>query len=199
MTRIVLASASPIRAELLTRVGLTFDTRPARVDEDAVRRGMEAEGAPPRDIADALAELKAVKVSGLEPGALVIGSDQVLAHDGAILTKPETRDAAEAQLRRLAGTEHRLVTAAVIAVDGQPQWRAVTVARLTMKPLTDRAISSYLGRNWPGVSGCVGGYKLEEEGPRLFQRITGDYFTILGLPLLELCAYLETRGEFEDE
>lgn len=194
----ILASQSQIRATLLRRVGLEFETAPARIDEDAIRKGMEAENAPPRDIADQLAEQKALKLSRRRPEAFVIGSDQVLAHQGKILAKPDTRDEAAAQLESLSGSEHRLITAAVVAEDGRAQWRAVTEARLMMKPLTVTFISAYLDRNWPGVATSVGAYKLEEEGPRLFQRITGDYFTILGLPLLELCAYLEMRGVLSD-
>lgn len=198
MTDILLASQSPIRADLLTRVGLRFDTAPARIDEDAIRTGMTAEGAPPRDIADVLAEQKALKMSRKQPAALVIGSDQVLAFEGEILAKPETRDAAAEQLTCLAGKEHRLITACVIAQEAKAQWRVVTEARLWMKPLTATFIESYLTRNWPDVGDSVGAYKLEAEGPRLFQRISGDHFTILGLPLLELCNYLELRGAFDD-
>lgn len=195
MTRLILASGSPIRAELLRRVGLCFDIEKPRVDEDSLKASLEAAATSPRDIADALAEMKAVRISAKHPGALVLGSDQVLAHDGKVFSKAATRDEAAAQLRMLAGREHRLITAAVIAENGRPVWRVVTEARLWMKPLSEARIEAYLTRNWPGVAECVGHYKLEEDGPRLFQRITGDYFTILGLPLLELCSYLETRGE----
>ena len=199
MSVIILASQSEIRADLLRRVHLAFETRPARIDEGALRAGMEAEGAPPRDVADMLAEQKALKLSRREPEAMVIGCDQVLAFDGQILGKPESRDAAAAQMAQLAGRDHRLITAAVIAEAGRPTWRVVTEARLWMKPLTPDFIDAYLERNWPDVATSVGGYKLEAEGPRLFQRITGDHFTILGLPLLELCAYLELRGMFEND
>ena len=160
---------------------------------------MEAEGAPPRDVADMLAEQKALKLSRREPEAMVIGCDQVLALDGQILGKPENKEAAAAQMALLSGRDHRLITAAVIAEAGRPTWRVVTEARLWMKPLTPDFIDAYLSRNWPDVATSVGGYKLEAEGPRLFQRITGDHFTILGLPLLELCGYLEQRGMFEND
>lgn len=199
MPVVILASQSEIRAELLRRVRLPFETAPARIDEAAIRQGMEAEGAAPRDVADVLAEQKALKLSARGPEALVIGCDQVLAFDGQILAKPTSREDAAAQLNALSGTDHRLITAAVIAEAGRPQWRVVTEARLWMKPLSSAFIEAYLDRNWPDVGSSVGAYKLEAEGPRLFQRITGDHFTILGLPLLELCAYLELRGVFGDD
>ena len=199
MAHVVLASGSAIRAHLLRQIGLRFEVVRPKVDEQAVKEAMQHERARARDIADALAELKAIKVSASNPGALVIGSDQVLVHEGQIFNKPETRKDAEDQLAELSGKEHRLLTAAVIAEDGQPQWRVIGEARLTMKALTDQFIARYLDRNWPDVSDSVGAYKLEAEGARLFSRITGNHFTILGLPLLELCGYLELRGVFEDE
>lgn len=194
MTVTILASQSEIRASLLRQIGLDFEARPARIDEAGIRHAMEAEGAPPRDIADVLAEQKAIKLSGRNPDAFVIGSDQVLNFNGKILSKPADRDEAARQLNDLSGHDHKLITAAVIAQAGQPQWRVITQAQLWMKPLSSAFIDAYLERNWPDVASSVGGYKLEAEGARLFQRITGDHFTILGLPLLEICAYLETRG-----
>lgn len=199
MAEIILASQSQIRADLLHRVGVSFDVKPARIDEDSIRDAMEAEGAPPRDIADVLAEQKALKLSGRRPGAMVIGADQVLALDGKIMAKPVDRNEAGDHLKRLRGRDHQLLTACVIAEAGRPQWRVVTEARLWMKPFSDKFIEAYLDRNWPDVGSSVGAYKLETEGPRLFQRITGDHFTILGLPLLELCAYLEVRGILTDD
>ncbi|MBF9029332.1 septum formation protein Maf [Rhodobacterales bacterium HKCCE3408] len=199
MPRLVLASGSTIRADLLTRIGLTFEVMPARIDEAAIRDSMLAEGAPPRDIADALAEQKALKIARKDAELRVIGCDQILALGGVILSKPEGREGAAAQLRQLAGREHRLITACVVAEEARPVWRVVTEARLWMKPLSESFIEAYLNRNWPEVSDSVGAYKLEQEGPRLFERISGDHFTILGLPLLELCAYLERRGEFVDD
>jgi len=199
MAEIILASQSQIRADLLRRIGVAFEVQPARIDEDSIRKAMEAEGAPPRDIADVLAEQKALKLSGRRPNAMVIAADQVLALDGKILAKPIDRNEAGDQLKRLNGQDHRLLTACVVAEAGRPQWRVVTEARLWMKPLSDKFIDAYLERNWPDVASSVGAYKLEAEGPRLFQRITGNHFTILGLPLLELCSYLEMRGILIDD
>lgn len=191
---LVLASASQIRQTLLRNAGLEVEVAPARIDEDAIKRALEAEGAPPRDIADALAEGKARKVSSKHPGALVLGFDQVLEHDRQILSKPRAIDEARDQLTRLRGQNHALLSAAVIYENGEPIWRHVGIARLTMRDFSDAYLDAYLARNWDSIRHSVGGYKLEEEGVRLFSRIQGDYFTILGIPMVELLSYLTIRG-----
>lgn len=192
---LVLASASPIRATLLSRAGLVFSAEPARIDEEGLRAALQAEGANARSLADILAEQKACKVSLRRPGALVIGSDQILDIDGEILTKPNTQEEAEQQLRRLRGRSHDLNSAVVLARDGRPLWRSVDTARLTMRDFSDSYLQSYLSRNWPGLRDSVGGYKIEEEGLRLFSGIEGSYFTILGLPLLDLLCQLAVINE----
>lgn len=192
---LILASASPIRRQLLQNAGVTVDVIAARIDEPAIRRALEAEQARPRDIADTLAEMKARKISDKNPGRLVLGCDQVLDHKGAILGKPTSQEDAAEQLRRLRADRHSLLSAAVIYEDGMPLWRHVGTVRLVMRDFSDEYLSSYLDRNWPGVQNSVGGYKLEEEGVRLFTRIDGDYFNVLGLPLLELLSYLTLKGE----
>ena len=192
---LILASTSAIRSQLLTRAGVSHQALPARIDEDAVKAALLAEGASPRDIADALAEAKAQKLSARHPGALVLGCDQVLDHRGDILSKPADRAAADSQLRRLRGDRHQLLSAAVVCQGGKPLWRHVGVARMTMRDFSDTYLSGYLERNWPGIGDSVGSYKLEEEGVRLFARIEGDHFTVQGLPLMELLAWLTLRGE----
>lgn len=194
---LVLASQSASRRQMLEQAGLNPEAIPARVDEGAIRDALLAEQASPRDIADALAETKARKVAGRMPDRLVLGCDQVLAYKGMIFEKPPSLQAARDQLRLLRGGTHQLLSAAVLYEGGEPVWRHVGVARLTMRQFSDEYLESYLGRNWPEIGASVGGYMLEREGVRLFAQIQGDYFTILGLPLLELLNYLALRGGIE--
>jgi septum formation protein len=192
---IILASQSPARREMLTAAGVAHDAIPAHVDEAAVSAGLMAEAATPERIADALAELKAVKIAQRFPGVLVLGADTVvMTADGRLLDKPGTRANAESQLRRLAGTTHRLVSAAVIAENGQPVWRSAASVRLTMRPLSDGFIADYLDAEGDAVLGCVGCYRIEGLGAQLFTRIEGDQFTVRGLPLLPVLDYLRLRG-----
>ncbi|GHD98256.1 septum formation protein Maf [Defluviimonas sp. 20V17] len=194
MTDIVLASGSEIRARLLRDAAVPVRVAPVRIDEQAIRDTMTAEAAKPRDIADTLAEMKARKGSDKFPDALVMGCDQVLDFDGKVLSKPHDLDAARAQLRALRGQRHALLSAAVLYESGRPVWRHVGVVRLVMRDFSDAYLEEYLARNWPGIGAAVGAYKLEEEGVRLFSRIEGDYFNVLGLPLIELLGYLGQRG-----
>jgi septum formation protein len=190
----ILASTSQTRLSMLRAAGLDPTPIAPRVDEAAIRDALTAEGASPRDIADALAEMKARKVAEKHSATIVLGCDQVLALDRETFAKPETPDDARAQLRKLRGKTHKLLSAAVVYENAEPIWRHVGEARLTMREFSDAYLDDYVARNWESVRHSVGGYKIEEEGVRLFSAIQGDHFTILGLPLLPLLAWAGTRG-----
>jgi septum formation protein len=190
----ILASTSPTRLAMLRAAGLDPTPIAPRVDEATIRDALVAEGAHPRDIADALAEMKARKVAEKHPTDLVLGCDQVLALDRQTFAKPETPDDARAQLRALRGKTHKLLSALVVYEDAEPVWRFVGEARLTMHDFSDAYLNDYVDRNWESIRHSVGCYKIEEEGVRLFSAITGDHFTILGLPLLPLLAWAGNRG-----
>ncbi len=191
---LILASSSETRLRLLQAAGLAVSARNPRIDEAAIRQGLEAEAATPRDIADALAEMKARKIADREGDALVLGCDQVLEFRHRVWGKPESQQEALAQLQTFRGQSHKLLSAIVLYDAGKPIWRHVAEVRLTMRDMSDDWLQAYVARNWDGIRQSVGGYRLEEEGIRLFSAIEGDYFTILGLPLLPLLGYLGERG-----
>ena len=187
-----MASKSAARARLLEGAGLTFARQPAGIDEATIKNALKDQGADAEQIATALAEAKAVAVSVNTPRALVIGADQTL-ECGRLFNKPATSEEAARQLRSLSGRTHRLVSALCIARDGAIAWRHAAEARLTMRRLSDSFITDYLSRAGPAALDAVGSYHLEGLGVNLFSRIDGDYFTILGLPVLPLLTFL--RGE----
>jgi len=193
-TSLILASGSETRQALLRQAGIAHEAKAARVDEDAVKQSLLADGASPRDVADALAELKARKISDKHPDAMVIGCDQVLDFNGSILSKPTSKNDARDQLTAMQGKSHDLLSAVVVCEGFLPVWREVAKVTLVMRPLSGDYIQAYVDRNWDSIQHSVGGYKLEEEGVRLFTHIKGDYFTVLGLPMLSLISYLTTRG-----
>lgn len=197
MADLILASASEVRAQLLRNAGLPVEIIPARIDEEVIRPALEAEGATPRDIADSLAEMKAAKISAKYPGAMVLGADQVLEFKGQIFSKPDTPETAVAQLLALSGQTHRLLSALVVCRDGAPVWRHTGEVRLTMRRLSEPFVRVYVARNWESIRWSVGGYKLEEEGVTLFSAIEGDYFSVLGLPLIPFLNWLHVRGELK--
>lgn len=189
---LILASTSRTRQALLRNAAIPFEFRAPRVDETAVKDALVSEGHVPRDIADALAELKALRIR--EPG-LILGCDQVLERDGTLMSKPRTPEDAIAQITALSDGRHMLHTAAVIAEDGRPIWRHVASVTMTMRAATASYIDGYVSRNWDDIRHCAGSYMLEGEGARFFTRVDGDHFAVLGLPLLPLIDFLVTRGE----
>lgn len=193
MTALTLASTSAARAEMLRRAGVEIEIMAAGVDETALKMGLMAEGAKPRDVADALAEAKAVKVSQKRPG-LVIGADQTLDLKGQLFDKPADLTEARRQLMDLRGQVHKLHSAVVLAEGGAPVWRHVSTATLTVRPFSDGFLDAYLAEEGTALLGTVGCYRLEGPGAQLFTLIDGDYFTILGLPLLPVLTFLRDRG-----
>jgi septum formation protein len=195
MTSLVLASTSASRQAMLTAAGVPFEALAPMVDEAELKRALAAEGTDARGTADALAEAKAVKISRKLPGALVLGSDSVVAlDDGTMVDKAPDRETLARQLRMLRGRTHRLVSAAVVAENGTPVWRFVGVARLAMRDFSDAFLEAYLDACGDVLLGSVGGYHIEGRGAQLFARVDGDQFTIRGLPLLPVLDYLRTRS-----
>jgi septum formation protein len=180
---------------MLDAAGVPHEAVAAQVDEASAKESLLAGGISPRDLADALAELKALKVSGLAPAALVLGGDSLVAlGDGSLLDKPESREQAGEHLRRMSGGAHDIYSAAVIAEGGRAVWRHVDRARLHVRPLSEAFIEHYLDLEWPAVAGCVGCFRIEGPGVQLFSRTEGSHFTILGMPLLPILDYLRVRG-----
>lgn len=190
---IVLASGSESRRRLLESAGVEAAAVRPNVDEDAMKAGLRAEGVSVRDQAMRLAELKSAKVSQRQPG-LVIGGDQMLALGDEAFDKPKDLDGARDHLRKLSGKAHTLETAIVVCENGQPVWRHLARPRLTMRPLSEEFIEDYVDKVGEPLLSTVGAYQLEGLGAQLFNKIEGDYFSILGLPLLPLLDYLRIRG-----
>ena len=191
---VILASKSAARRAVLDGAGVPYEALVAGVDEDAVKASLLAEGAGPRDIADALAELKAIRVSHGRR-EFVIGSDQTLDLDGQLYDKADSVEAARERLKLLRGKTHRLHSAVVVAKAGTPIWREVVTASLTMREFSDAFLEAYLASEGPHALGSVGCYRLEGPGAQLFSKIEGDYFAILGLPLMGLLDLLRRHGE----
>lgn len=192
--KLVLASASPSRAAVLKNAGLDFAVMPSAVDEDEIKLSLKAEGAPPGDVATTLAELKAQRVSLGQGAALVIGGDQIMTCGEVAFDKPADMDHARGHLLALRGKPHLLHTAICVAKEGAVIWRHLEVPKLTMRAFSDRFLDAYLDAAGERVLASVGAYQLEGLGAQLFDRIEGDFFSILGLPLLPLLDFLRGHG-----
>ena len=192
---IVLASQSASRRALLQAAGVPFEALSPGVDEEAAKEALRGDGLDARALADALAELKALRVSRRVPGGLILGCDQTLSlDDGSMIDKAVDRADAEQILRSLSGRVHHLHSAAVIALNGEPIWRYVERVRMTVRTLSDSFIAKYLDEEWEHCRWCVGNYRIEGPGVQLFSKVEGSQFAIQGLPLLPLLDFLRVRG-----
>ena len=191
---LILASISSSRRQLLANAGIRFEVVASGVDEDEVKRSLAAERSTPQSVAETLAELKALRVSARHPEAMVIGADQTLACNGRLFDKPPSIEAARRQLMFLRGQTHELFSSVVVVRGGVRIWHWNERARLTMRSFTEAFLDAYLTRAGDTVTTSVGAYRLESYGAHLFNRVDGDYFTILGLPLLPLLTFLNGHG-----
>ncbi|MES0200772.1 Maf-like protein [Mesorhizobium sp. M0011] len=195
--KIILASGSPFRKAMLVNAGVDVEAVPAEVDERALEGPLQDSGVSPEDVALVLAEAKATDVSERRPGALVLGCDQTLSLGDEVFHKPADREGARRHLLALSGKTHQLNSAAVLVRDGRVLWRHVGIASMTMRKLDPAFIGRHLARVGAKALGSVGAYQIEGEGIQLFEKIEGDHFTIVGLPLLPLLAELRTLGAID--
>lgn len=193
-TDIILASKSKIRASLLKNAGVSYMIVDAGIDEEQVKLSYINEGYSPRDVADVLADMKAKKLSNRFPGKLVIGCDQILSFKDQIISKARNSNDLVHQLQTLEGNEHIVYSASVVYIDNKPEWRFIGSAKMTMRNLSHSFISKYVEENWTKIRHSVGGYEIESSGVSLFSKVDGDYFSVLGIPLLQLIDYLINRG-----
>ena len=191
--KITLATESKARIDMFARAGIDVATKPARIDEAIIKASLLAEGATPNDVADTLAEMKAQRVAGAQSG-FVIGADQVLVCENQLFDKAPNMAAAKEKLKILQGKPHTLLSAAVIYEDAKPVWRTIGRAQLFMRPMEEVEIDQYLEAEGDSILSSVGCYFLEGRGATLFTRVQGDYFTVIGFPLLDVLGYLRTRG-----
>ncbi len=190
----IFASQSATRLALLRRAGLAVEARPARIEEAAIKASARAQGASPADVAALLAELKAARVAAQEPEALVIAADQILVCGERWFDKPDGPEAAREQLRALRGSTHRLITAVLCWRGDAVLWRHVSEPSLAMRAFSEDFLNDYLATEGAEVMASVGAYRLEGIGAQLFERVEGDYFAVLGLPLIPLLGFLRQYG-----
>ncbi|MEO5759550.1 MAG: Maf-like protein [Mesorhizobium sp.] len=195
--KIILASGSPFRKAMLVNAGIDVEAVPAEVDERALEAPLQDSGVSPEDVALVLAEAKATEVSERKPGALVLGCDQTLSLGDEVFHKPADMEGARRHLLALSGKTHQLNSAAVLVRDGQVLWRHVGIASMTMRKLDPAFIGRHLARVGAKALSSVGAYQIEGEGIQLFEKVEGDHFTIVGLPLLPLLAELRTLGAID--
>lgn len=195
---LILASASSARAQILKQAGIGFLRDPAKIEEAAIKRDYKRRGKTADDAAGALAKAKAKKVSARRPDALVLGADQILECDKVWFDKPGDRDDAATQLKALRGRTHELITAACVVRNGRVLWEHCERTALTMRPFSPPFLDAYLAKGGKAVLESVGAYRLEGIGVQLFSKVGGDYFTILGLPLMALIGFLRFQGILED-
>jgi septum formation protein len=192
---LILASQSAGRIAMLHAAGVPVEAIAANIDEESIKNSLSQAGAKPRDIADALAEAKALKISRKMPTALVLGCDQIcVGANGHIFDKPQSPEDARAHLAQLSGTTHRLISAAVICEQGAPVWRVVDTAQMAMRPLSAAFIEYYVDLYWDHIRHSVGCYRIEAEGAQLFNSVSGSQFTVIGMPLLPVLDFLRLRG-----
>ncbi|MFC7292345.1 Maf family protein [Hirschia litorea] len=191
---LILASQSKSRGDLMRGAGLEFDQVSSLVDEDAIKAAMRADGETTKRQAEALAEMKAIKISMKHPG-IVLGADQMLDLEGVQFDKPKTMEEARENLLKMRGKTHTLETALVACENGQPIWRAATRPKLTMRDFSEGFLDQYLQTEGELALTTVGAYRLESHGAQLFSKIEGDYFSVLGLPLIQLLNWLQSRGD----
>jgi len=191
---LILASRSKSRQNMLIQAGLRYDCHPANLDEELLLRRADQDGMPPAKIAALLAQQKAAAIAAHYPDAFVIGSDQILCFDGEIFMKAETKDEAAQALRRLCGKTHTLISAVCVVRNGDVLWACADEAHLTMRDFDDAFLQHYLSMAGDELTTCVGSYALEGAGMWLFDRVEGDYYTVLGMPLFPLLGFLQSCG-----
>ena len=197
MSILILASSSPVRAQLLRTAGIAFEVCAANVDEERIKTALLADGCDGGEIAEALAEAKAAHVSTANPQAFVLGCDQVLVYDGKLIGKSANLGEARALLRQLRGKEHMLITACVLVKNGASLWRRQERCTMKIRAFSEAFLETYLRLEGNGILGSVGCYHLEGRGSQLFEWVQGDYFSVLGLPLIPLMAALRDHGIVE--